>query len=236
MFLINKIFLLSAITLFFIGCAKEELDFQQPAIQIPKEQAKPVSKKGSLYSSRGGSLFADKKDLQIGDIIQVVINEALQSDTKNNRSTSRDTTGSFNGGVMAPNATNTSPDSKVNKIADKFNSVLGFDASIGSGSSFSGNATSKIDETFETTVSVIIEQTYQNGNYFIKGSKQMLIDGQAQEIILSGVIRPYDISPENSIMSSQIANLKILYRKDGEEKDALSTPWGMKILQALWPF
>jgi len=236
MFQTLKIFFFLGITLLFVGCAKEELDFEQPTIQIPKEQAKPITNKGSLYSSRGGSLFADKKDLQIGDIIQVVINEELQADTSNKRTTSRNTNGSFNGGIITPNAANTNPSGTISKYAEKFNSVLGFDASIGSGSSFTGKAESEIDETFETTVSVIIEQTYQNGNYFIKGSKQMLIDGQSQEIILSGVIRPYDISPENSIMSSQIANLKILYRKDGEEKDALRTPWGMKILKALWPF
>ncbi len=236
MFQILKILFLFNITFFFVGCAKEELDFKQPTIQIPKEQAKPITNKGSLYSSRGGSLFADKKDLQIGDIIKVVINEELQADSSSKRTTSRNTNGSFNGGIIAPNAANTNPSNTVSKYANKFNSVLGFDASIGSDSSFSGKADSEIDETFETTVSVIIEQTYQNGNYFIKGSKQMLIDGQSQEIILSGVIRPYDISPENSIMSSQIANLKILYRKDGEEKDALRTPWGMKILKALWPF
>jgi flagellar L-ring protein precursor FlgH len=236
MFQTLKILFLLSITLLFVGCAKEELDFEQPTIQIPKEQAKPITNKGSLYSSRGGSLFADKKDLQIGDIIQVVINEELQADSSNKRTTSRNTDGSFNGGIITPNAANTNPSGTVSKYAEKFNSVLGFDASIGSGSSFTGKADSEIDETFETTVSVIIEQTYQNGNYFIKGSKQMLIDGQSQEIVLSGVIRPYDISPENSIMSSQIANLKILYRKDGEEKDALRTPWGMKILKALWPF
>lgn len=232
----SKIIYLVLITLFFVGCTKEELDFEQPAIQIPKEQPKPITKKGSLYSSRGGSLFADKKDLQIGDIIQVVINEELQADTSNSRNTSRNTTGNFNGGIISPSAGNTNPNSIVSKAADKVNSVLGFDATVGSNSSFTGKAESEIDETFETTVSVIIEQTYQNGNYFIKGSKEMLIDGQNQEIILSGVIRPYDISPENSIMSSQIANLKVLYRKDGEEKDALRTPWGTKILKALWPF
>jgi len=232
----SKIVYLVLITVFFVGCAKEELDFEQPTIQIPKEQPKPITNKGSLYSSRGGSLFADKKDLQIGDIIQVVINEALQADTSSSRKTSRNTAGNFNGGIMAPNAGNTNPSNTVNSVANKFTSVLGFDATVGSDSSFSGKAESEIDETFETTVSVIIEQTYQNGNYFIKGSKEMLIDGQNQEIILSGVIRPYDISPENSIMSSQIANLKVLYRKDGEEKDALRTPWGTKILKALWPF
>jgi flagellar L-ring protein FlgH len=236
MLVMNKIICFVCIFILFSGCAKEELDFEQPTIQIPKEQPKPITNKGSLYSSRGGSLFADKKDLQIGDIIQVVINEELQADTSNSRSTSRNTNGNFNGGIISPSAGNTNPNGLINKAADKINSVLGFDATVGSNSSFSGNADSAIDEKFETTVSVIIEQTYQNGNYFIKGSKEMLIDGQNQEIILSGVIRPYDISPENSIMSSQIANLKVLYRKDGEEKDALRTPWGTKILKALWPF
>ena len=47
--------------------------------------------------------------------------------------------------------------------------------------------------------------TYENinGNYYIKGKKEMLIEGQKQEIIISGVIRPYDISSDNSINSSQ---------------------------------
>ncbi|MFA7083161.1 MAG: flagellar basal body L-ring protein FlgH [Arcobacteraceae bacterium] len=236
MFLAYKPFFLIAVIFLFVGCAKEELNFEQPAIQIPKEQAKPVTKKGSLYSIRGGSLFADKKDLQIGDIIQVIINEELQSDTSNSRTTSNNSNANLRGGAMVPNASNVNPNSTVNSIANKFNSVTGFDVGVGSDSSFTGKAKTKIDETFETTVSVIIEQTYQNGNYFIKGSKQMLIDGQSQEIILSGVIRPYDISPENSVMSSQMANLKILYRKDGEERDALRTPWGTKILKSLWPF
>jgi flagellar L-ring protein precursor FlgH len=220
----------------FIGCTKQELDFQQPQVQVAKEPIKPVTRKGSLYSARGGSLFADKKDLQIGDIIQVIINESLESDSSSSRNTSRNTSGNFNGIVSGPNTSNTNPSNTINKISEKLNSNLGFEVGVGSNSSFGGNADSEIEETFETTISVIIEQTYQNGNYFIKGSKQMLIDGQKQEILVSGVIRPYDISPENSVLSSQIANLRVLYKKDGEEADALKTPWGTKILKALWPF
>lgn len=219
-----------------VGCAEKKLDFEQPKIQIPRETEKPITRKGSLYSSKGGSLFADKKDLQIGDIIQVVIDEALTADSDNSRDTSSTTSGGFNGIVSGPNATNTNPSNRVNRLSERLNSNLGFDVSVGSSSSFTGSADKQIDESFSTTISVIIEQTYQNGNYFIKGSKQMLIDGQSQEIKVSGVIRPYDISPENSVLSSQIANLKIMYEKDGEEADALRTPWGLKILRALWPF
>ena len=64
----------------------------------------------------------------------------------------------------------------------------------------------------------------------------MLIEGQKQEVIVSGVIRPYDITSDNSINSSQIANLKLLYDKNGVESDILETPWGLKVVRTLWPF
>ncbi|MFW3382195.1 flagellar basal body L-ring protein FlgH, partial [Aliarcobacter butzleri] len=89
---------------------------------------------------------------------------------------------------------------------------------------------------FETTISAIIEETYQNGNYYIRGEKEMLIEGQKQKIIISGVIRPYDITSDNSINSSQIANLKLLYNKDGTESDILDTPWGLNFMRKIWPF
>ena len=39
-----------------------------------------------------------------------------------------------------------------------------------------------------------------------------------------------------ALLSSQIANLKMLYKKDGSEADLLQVPWGTKILRAIWPF
>ena len=53
---------------------------------------------------------------------------------------------------------------------------------------------------------------------------------------ISGIIRPYDITPDNSINSSQIANLKILYNKAGEEMESIQKPWGSKILESISPF
>ena len=64
----------------------------------------------------------------------------------------------------------------------------------------------------------------------------MLIDGQKQSLTLTGVIRPYDITADNSVTSAQIANMKLLYKKDGEEQDVMHVPWGTRILQLFWPF
>ena len=233
----NSILIL-AVTFFFVGCGisqKQEIDFKKPTIQIPKKYPAPKNNKGSLYSMQGASLFADKKDLQIGDIIQINISESLSSDSNNTRelSSSRDT--NLGGGLLAGTGTNTLNGS-VNNFANKLNGTLGVGFSTNSSSSDKGEVSTELDETFETVISAIIEETYQNGNYFIKGSKELLIDGQKQKIIISGVIRPYDITSDNSIESSQMANLKVLYDKEGEEADILETPWGTKLIRSIWPF
>ena len=224
------------ILLLLVGCTSpEKINFDKPIIQIPKKMPAPINNKGSLYSRQGASLFSDKKDLQIGDIIQVVIAETLSGDTNNKRDISSSNKSGFGGGVAAPTTGNVL-NGRSQGLLDKFNKNFGFGITSESSSAFSGNSKSSLDESFNTTVSVIIQETYQNGNYYIKGSKEMLIDGQKQDIKLSGVIRPYDITPDNSISSSQIANLKILYVKEGEETDAVHVPWGTKVLNIIWPF
>ena len=229
--------ILVLLVLFLVGCSssKQELEFEKPEIQIPKKSPEPRKNKGSLYSIQGTSLFADKKDLQVGDIIQIVINEDLTSKSNNKRELSSDRETSLGGDVFAATGNNTLGETTTG-LANKANRNLGVNFGTESSSADKGSVKTQFDETFETTISAIIEETYQNGNYYIKGKKEMLIEGQKQNVIISGVIRPYDISSDNSINSSQIANLKLLYEKDGTESDILETPWGTKFIRTIWPF
>jgi flagellar L-ring protein FlgH len=230
----NSNLILILLPFVFLGCAvtsTPELDFKKPEVQIPKKAPEPIKNKGSLYSQRGTSLFADKKDLQVGDIIQIVISEDLTSKSTNKRELSSSRDNNLGGGLLASTGTNA-----LSGTANKVNSTLGVGFSTNSDSSDKGSVKTSLDETFETTVSAIIEETYENGNYYIKGRKEMLVEGQKQEIIVSGVIRPYDITSDNSINSSQIADLKLLYDKDGTESEILETPWGLKLIRKIWPF
>lgn len=232
----NSILIL--ISFVFLGCSatsSPELEFDKPEVQIPKKLPEARKNKGSLYSMQGTSLFADKKDLQVGDIIQIVINEDLSSKSNNKRELSSKRDNNLGGGIFAATGTN-ALSGGIGSATDKLNSSLGVNFGTNSSSSDKGSVKTQLDETFETIVSAIIEETYQNGNYYIKGKKEMLIEGQKQEIIISGVIRPYDISSDNSINSSQIANLKLLYDKNGTESEILETPWGLKFLRSIWPF
>ncbi|HIP11910.1 MAG TPA: flagellar basal body L-ring protein FlgH [Arcobacter sp.] len=227
------------VALFFNACSatKKELNLdERPEMQIPiKVKKQTKNYKGTLYSRAGASLFADKKDLQIGDILQVNISEALKNDSKNTRALTKDNTSSLGAGVLAPGTGVLNSAGTTSRIG-RFNNAFNVGFSSKTANSFSGSATSKFDESFSTLISVVIIRVYQNGNYFIKGTKKLLINNQKQEIGISGVIRPYDISPENTVSSSQIANLKVLYKKDGEEVDVLEKSWGTKIIETIWPF
>jgi flagellar L-ring protein precursor FlgH len=213
------------VLLLFGGCGPKKIKFDKPRMQIPKPEKEVKRKNGSLYSMQGSSLFADKKDLQIGDILKVIITEDLTNTTSSKRDTSKKTAGSYDGGMRT----------KVDEKGKK-NNIVGFGLNTNTNSTFKGSAKASITDTFETELSVIIEETYKNGNYYIKGSKQMLIDEQMQEIVLSGVIRPYDIGADNTIESTKIANLKIYYKREGEEVDATHKSWGTKFIEAIWPF
>ncbi len=232
----NSIILI-LISIIFSACAdsKQELEFDKPEIQIPKKMPEPRKNKGSLYSIQGASLFADKKDLQVGDIIQIVISENTKSAANNKRELTSTRDNSLGGGLLAATGTN-GLSGAVGSAANEFNSNLGVGFGTNSSSADKGSVKTQVAETFSSTVSAIIEETYQNGNYYIKGKKEMLIEGQKQEVIISGVIRPYDITSDNSVNSSQIANLKLLYDKNGTEADILETPWGLKFMRTIWPF
>ena len=228
-----KYIVLSFIIVSFSACSnkKAQLDVnKRPKMQVPKVVEAPKRKKGSLYSRKGNSLFSDKRDLQVGDIIQIRIEESLTNDSNGKRELKRNNNSNLGGGLFG------SGYEPTKGAAKKLNGLVNLNFQTQSSGSMKNEYKRNSSEEFSTVVSGIIEQTYQNGNYFVVGTKDMLINGQKQTIKISGVIRPYDISVDNTISSTQIANLKIYYLKDGEDSQTLEKGWGSKIIDTIWPF
>jgi flagellar L-ring protein FlgH len=65
------------------------------------------------------------------------------------------------------------------------------------------------------TVTVKIVEVYPNGNLRIEGQKEVIINGEKQLTILSGVIRSEDITPRNTITSDLLADASISYKGKG---------------------
>ncbi len=224
--------------IFLSGCTAglmdPEIDFEPPVYveQIPaKEERQDFSATGSIFGQGDNPLFSDHKAMHVHDIVQVVISENAQSSNVSSKKLSKVDESDLNAGVFSsPNGV---PKSTIGALGGLGGGV-GFNS--GSTSTFDGSGSATKDASFSATISARIVKVLSNGNYFISGKREILIDDQKQIIQLSGVIRPYDIDQNNQIDSSQMSDAKILYKTQGDVDRAGQQGWGSKIMQSVWPF
>lgn len=226
-------------SLLLSGCTAKltepEMSFTPPKYveEMPsREEENNFVARGSLFGQGDSPLFSDHKAMHVNDIVTVVISESATSSNKADKALTEADTIGLNGGVFTSGGTNsqiTSAVSKLNGLAS-----IGFDA--GSSSNYAGSGSSSKNATFTTTVSSRIVKVMSNGNYFIVGRREIMVDDQKQIMQLSGVIRPYDIDQNNQINSAKISDAKILYANEGDVDRSVNQGWASKMVQAVWPF
>jgi len=191
---------------------------------LAKQQAQRTQKhEGSLFGRGENPLFSDKKAMKQNDIVTVVIDENTIQLSQANKKLSDSQTSTMGGGVFS---------GKIPKALNPLTDV----SFKTSNSNFSGAGSQSRNEKFSTTISARIVKVLENGNYFIAGSRELLINGNKQIIRLTGVIRPYDIDQFNTINSKYIADARILYDTEGDIRRTTEEQWGTKIVKSVWPF
>ena len=115
----------------------------------------------------------------VNDIVRVVISENATSSNVAAKSLSKNSSADLNGGLFSSGANSRS---KVNHYVDKLNGLSNIGFNAGSTSSFDGSGSATKDASFTTTVSARIVKILQNGNYFIAGKRELLIDKQKRWI------------------------------------------------------
>lgn len=232
-------FILLYTMLFLSGCTanltEPEIDFEPPTYveQMPSQQeTQDFVSTGSIFGQGDNPLFSDHKAMHVHDIVTVAISETAQSSNTGAKSLSSTDSSALGGGAFSSTGANSTVTSAANAL-NGFSS-LGFESD--STSSFDGSGSATKDASFTTTISARIVKILSNGNYFIAGKREILIDDQKQVIQISGVIRPYDIDQDNNIDSSKMSEAKILYKTEGDMDRATKQGWGTKMVQAIWPF
>ncbi|WP_455755816.1 flagellar basal body L-ring protein FlgH [Sulfurimonas sp.] len=231
--------LVSVYAVFFLsGCTAglmdPEIDFTPPVYveQMPsKEDKQDFASTGSIFGQGDNPLFSDHKAMHVHDIVRVVISETTSSSNTAAKSLSKSDSTDLNAGVFSGANTGVigTATSNLNRLSN-----IGFNA--GTTNTFKGSGSDTKDATFTTTVSARIVKVLSNGNYFISGKREILIDEQKQIIQISGVIRPYDIDQYNKISSEQMSEAKIMYKTQGDVDRSTEQGWGTKIVQSVWPF
>ncbi len=215
----------------FVGCSTHPVDPKmdmKPPVYVeqlpPSTQQQTVSNPGSIFGQGENPLFADLKAMNPNDIVTVVISESIVQSSDGKKTISKESSDKLGAGIFS---------GVGGTILNKAGKI-GFEA--GSTNTYTGSGKSTRTESFTTTISARIIKILKNGNYFIEGNRELLVNGEKQIIQISGVIRPYDIDQKNTIDSKYIADAKILYKTEGDIDRATEKPWGSKYIESIWPF
>lgn len=186
-----------------------------PTTPDPKELRK-VS--GAIYSNETAlPLFETARARHAGDILTVFLIENTNAQK---------------------NATTTQRKNEKNKVANK--TFLGRPISLGSGYSmdfdlqnqrqFTGEGRAVQNNKLAGSISVTVAQVLANGNLVVQGEKWIRINQGNEFVQLSGIVRPRDIRPDNSVTSDRVANARISYGGTGQMNNANSQGWLSRFL------
>jgi flagellar L-ring protein FlgH len=183
----------------------------------------------SLWTAGTDSLFGDRRAAQRGDILTVVI-EIDDSATISN-STGRSRSGSQKSGL---------PD--LLGIPQRINESLPEGASMGeafetkSSSTFKGNGNVARTEQLTLRVAATVVEELPNGVLRIEGQQEVRVNFELRELIVTGFVRPIDISRQNEITYDKIAGARIAYGGRGQITDVQQPTYGQQAADIVMPF
>ncbi len=226
--------------IFLSGCVSTtdpKISFAPPKYveEMPSQEEKQIfGNLGSLYGQGDNPLFADRRAMKVNDLVTVVIQESATASSSAEVSRSKSTEMGLNGPALIDN--NAQNSKFMNNLVSGVNRATNLGVGMSSSNTFDGSGSNDRSDTFTTTISARIIKVLQNGNYFIEGSRELLINNEKQTIRVSGIIRPYDIDKTNTIDSKYIADAKILYETQGNIARQTEQGWATKVIESVWPF
>ena len=189
---------------------------------IPLDQA-------SLWSGQRGSLLGDRRAVQRGDILTVVIEIDESAEISNE--TDRSRSGSETLGIPQLGGLPQRLDEQLPEGASSSELV-----SINSSSNSSGDGSVKRNEKLTLRVAATVLDVLPNGVLSITGSQELRVNFELRELLVSGYVRPEDISRQNEITYDKIASARVSYGGRGQISDVQQPRLGQQVLDAVLPF
>lgn len=169
-----------------------------PAIQNPAHAA-------SLYEEQTfRPLTADRKALRPGDLLTVQVYE------NSSATTSADT------GTRRRNNLDASVAHGARRVAETGVAVAG---------DFDGGGRTQRSNRMLTTLTVAVREVLPNGDLRLGGEQLLMVNDEQQRVTLEGRVRPQDVSDQNVVLSTRIADARITYLGEGELSQRQQRAW-----------
>ena len=187
----------------------------------------PITHGGnSLWQPGAKSFFHDPRATHVGDVITVNVTVAdaakLSNSTSRSRTNSEDASlTNFFGLENVLPASHIDPGSLVKMGSDNSN--------VGTGSV-------NRSESINMTMAALIAQVLPNGNMVISGHQQVRVNNEMRDLAISGIVRSEDITAENTVDLTQIAEARVSYGGVGTVSDVQQPRYGSQLLDILMPW
>lgn len=192
-------------------------------------QAVQVADPSSLWSGSQASLLGDRRAAQRGDILTVVIEIDEKAEMSNTSGRSRN--GSETMGIsdmvgIPQRLDDVLPDGAEMSTAVKTNSA----------STFKGNGSTARSEKLELRVAATVVEVMPNGVLRIEGSQEVRVNFEVRELLVTGFVRPSDITRLNEVTYDKIAGARISYGGRGQITDMQQPRIGQQVADIVLPF
>lgn len=150
----------------------------------------------SLYNPNGlRNMFVDRKASQVGDILTIIISESTSTSTTKNTSNSKEGEQSIAAGVGI------------------FRGIMGGLAS--QEDSFKATGSSTNTNRVNANITVTVVEVLPNGNLVIEGTQSIWQQNNENKITIRGIVRPDDISINNTVLSSRVSDATLKFDGKG---------------------
>lgn len=217
-------YLIALLPILLVGCAAVEPTpvsddpYYAPVIQ-PAMQRDRSSEGGIYQAGMGDVFFGDKKARQVGDILTITLAESTTSTKTNAASVSKSSSATIQNPTI-------------------LGVPIGLDTDLpGMNSDFAGNANANQSNSLNGSITVTVYEVYPNGLLAVRGEKWITLNRGKEYIRVSGLVREEDITSDNTVQSSRLADARIAYSGTGELATGSEQGWLTRLFNTSWmPF
>jgi flagellar L-ring protein precursor FlgH len=200
-------------------------------VQLPVPLAMPAAAppmSGSLWQPGSRQFFKDSRARVVGDIVTVLVEESASANTEAKTDASRASKQQagisvlpFISGQLATRGI----DLNATGLAD-----------TNSNRDFQGDAKTNRKDSLSASVAAVVTQVLPNGLLVIQGQREVLVNYEKQQLTIQGMVRPEDITAQNTIPSSKIAEARIAYAGKGLVDESQTPQYGVRWVDKILPF
>lgn len=221
-----------------IGKAPEMSGIQDPQartgyqpVSLPMPTPLPTERNpNSLWRTGAKAFFKDQRAAKVGDILTINISISDQAKLSNESKRSRADTEK----AGMPNLFGLEGDT-LNRILPAGASASSL-VNLSSDTNNDGKGSVDRNEKIELKVAALVTQTLPNGNLVIQGHQEVRVNYELRDLQIHGVIRPEDITAQNTISYEKIAEARISYGGRGQISDVQQPRYGQQLYDIIMPF